>query len=178
MYLLTALWSLLSSGSGNPLEIKLDNIIYHIINLVILVAALWWLLHKPVKRYMDKRSKELEDMVEENKRFKQESETVRAESARQLEEEKAAFARRAEESASASRRHADEIVQRAEARAKELMEKAEREASLERTRALEDVRKQVCVISAEVAKKLVGREITAEDDERLIDDCLQEWSEE
>ena len=37
--------------------------------------------------------------------------------------------------------------------------------------------KQVADVSVAVAEKVIGRGITKEDNRRLIEDCLKEWSE-
>lgn len=45
-----------------PLNIDLQQVLLHLLNFTLLLAVLYFLLYKPVKDFMDKRSAEYEDM--------------------------------------------------------------------------------------------------------------------
>ena len=178
MLKLAQLSMLFLSEAGNPLQIQPLNILYHIINLIILVALLRWLLYKPVKKFMDKRKAEITAVTEQNNKMTEEVAAVKKQYAGMVEEAKTQAAKMAEESTKAAKEHAESILAEANRHAKELLENAKLEAAEEKRRSLEEIKQQVAVVGVEIAKKLLGREITAKDDAEMIEQCLKEWSKE
>ncbi|MCL2796914.1 MAG: hypothetical protein FWD58_02505, partial [Firmicutes bacterium] len=59
-------------------------------------------------------------------------------------------------------------------RAKMILETAHREANSELDRVMEDYRRKVAEASVEIAEKILTREVTDADNQRIIDDCVRE----
>ena len=129
--------------SNIPLNIDWQQILLHLFNFSILVGGLYLLLFKPVKNFMDKRTKHYQDMenaaVEREKTTAQLEETMRrreAELDAELDEKRAAAAKEAEAYAQqqrdAARQQADKIVaaarESAENDRKKIVAEANREA--------------------------------------------------
>ena len=55
-----------------------------------------------------------------------------------------------------------------------LVKNAERQIQLETGRALQQIRAEAVEMSVSIASKLIGRNISREDNERLIDDTLKQ----
>ncbi len=161
---------------GNPLKIEPLSILFHIINLIILVALLWKLLYKPVKKFMDGRKAEFADMQQKQQLAAEEVAAVKADYAKMVEQGRADAAEASERHARAARERGDAMILEAEKRAKEIVDSAIEEAEAEKLRAAEDMRRQVGAVGLEVAKKLIGRELTQADDAEIIERCLEEWS--
>lgn len=163
--------------AGNPLEINWLNILFHIINLAILITALYFLLFKPVKKFMEKRRSEMIRITDENERMKKEVDQVKAEYDGLIQEAKQEAVRAGEEAKRMASARAEEIVQSANREAQEIRTRAKADMDAERQRLENDIKKQVAVVGIEVAKKVLEREITPKDDSDIIDNCLKEWSE-
>ena len=126
-----------------PLNIDWQQILLHLFNFSILVGGLYLLLFKPVKNFMDKRTKHYQDM--ESAAVEREKATAEMEAAMQqrqaaldaeLDEKRAAAAREAEAYAhqqrTAAYEQADKIVaaarENAENDRKKIVDEANREA--------------------------------------------------
>ena len=65
-----------------------------------------------------------------------------------------------------------ELREKARAEAEGIIKNAERQIQLETARALEQIRHEAADLSVAIASKLIRKNITREDNERLIDDAL------
>ena len=129
--------------SNIPLNIDWQQILLHLFNFSILVGGLYLLLFKPVKNFMDKRTKHYQDMesaaVEREKATRELEASMQQRQAAldaELDEKRAAAAREAEAYAQqqrdAAREQADKIVaaarENAENDRKKIVAEANREA--------------------------------------------------
>ena len=64
--------------------------------------------------------------------------------------------------------------QKARAEADGIVKNAERQIQLETTRALQQIRHEAVDLSVMIASKIIQRNISKEDNERLIDDALKQ----
>ena len=68
----------------------------------------------------------------------------------------------------------DELRQKAKSDADTLVKNAERQIQLETGRALQQIRAEAVDLSVSIASKLIGRNLSREDNQRLIDDTLKQ----
>ena len=68
----------------------------------------------------------------------------------------------------------EELHQRAKAEADALVGNAQRQIQLETTRALQQIRHEAVDLSVAIASKLLQRNITKEDNDKLIDEALRQ----
>ena len=68
----------------------------------------------------------------------------------------------------------EEIRQKAKAEAEGIMRNAERQIQLETSRALQQIRSEAVDLSISIASKIIQRNISKEDNERLIADALKQ----
>jgi F-type H+-transporting ATPase subunit b len=84
----------------------------------------------------------------------------------------------AEQIVAASRADAErlrgELREKARAEADGIIKNAERQIQLETARALEQIRNEAADLSVAIASKLIQKNITREDNERLIDEALRQ----
>ena len=78
-----------------PLNINLQQILLHALNFVILFGAMYFLLYKPVKSFMDSRKAHYEKMDEDAKAVLAEAEKTKAGYEAQLKSADEEIARRA-----------------------------------------------------------------------------------
>ena len=144
-----------------PLNIDWQQILLHFFNFSILVGGLYLLLFKPVKNFMDKRTKHYQDM--ESAAVEREKATAEMEAAMQqrqaaldaeLDEKRAAAAREAEAYAQqqrdAARVQADKILSDAKDAAESERQKIVAEANREAVAIAEDAMEKI--LAAQTAK--------------------------
>ena len=85
------------SAENNPLSLDLWNILFHMINLVILIVALYFLLFKPTKKFMAKRKEEIVKITRENEELQESTKKIKEEYDDLIEKAKAEAAKANEE---------------------------------------------------------------------------------
>ena len=68
----------------------------------------------------------------------------------------------------------EEMRQKARAEADGIVKSAERQIQLETARAIQQIRHEAADLSVAIASKLIQRNLTKEDNEKLIDDALKQ----
>ncbi|MCI8458431.1 MAG: F0F1 ATP synthase subunit B [Clostridia bacterium] len=147
------------------------DILFHVVNLVLLIAALYFLLYKPVKKIIAGHRKKLENIYAENKRMQEQADALQNEideMKRQAEEESAQIGARALQ-------RSKDIVEDARKKADEILENAQKEAVVERHRLQNELHESVGHIAVEIAEKILEREVNEEDNRRIIEAGLSEW---
>lgn len=157
--------------------ISWSSIVLHLIALIILTVGLYFLLFKPVKKMIRERQEKVKKIEKENADLNEEVKELKSSSEKVLSEAKKEAAAIHESVVKVAKQKADDIVGDARAKAKALVDRTETEMDEERKKLQADMEKQVADVSVAVAEKVIGRGITKEDNRRLIEDCLKEWSE-
>ena len=159
-----------------PLGIDFMQILYHVINFVILIVGVRFLFYKPIKKFMAKRGDRLEAQKIETEKLNTEArkkmeeyQTLMAESDKQIEEKKQAELAKAQDAAKVILSEAEQEGQAIRTRAKEQME-------LERVRMKKELKKEVADLALNIAGQILEREISDADNEALIDKSLTEWT--
>ena len=73
---------------------------------------------------------------------------------------------------------ADDIVADAKNQAKNLIERTEKELDEERRGLQSEIERQITDVSMAVAEKILERDVSPEDDKKIIAECLAQWSKE
>ena len=132
-----------------PLNINLQQILLHALNFVILFGAMYFLLYKPVKSFMDSRKAHYEKMDEDAKAVLAEAEKTKAGYEAQLKSADEEIARR--------QREANEALQHAvdEQQAGEIVRKAREDAAREHERVMEQAKGEISELMSAAVEKLV-----------------------
>ncbi|MCL2752023.1 MAG: hypothetical protein FWE62_04615 [Firmicutes bacterium] len=163
------------AGFFERLGLSWQSMVWHAAALIILIVAFRFLLFKPVKRMMDKRREAIDAVFGENERLGKEATAAKEQYENALADAKLEIARVSTEAAAAAEVKSAEIVSGARRRADEILAAAEAEADSERTRLAHEFKREVTALSVEIAGAVLGREVTAEDNARVIKDALREW---
>jgi F-type H+-transporting ATPase subunit b len=160
---------------NNPLvQVDPGLYIWTIVTFVVLLLLLAKFAWRPLLEALERRQEAIRKSLDEARQAKQELGRLHEESARILAQA------RAEADAIISRTRADavrageELKQKARADAENIVKHAEREIQLETSRALQKVRQEAVDISIDIASKIIQRNLSREDNERLIAETLQE----
>jgi F-type H+-transporting ATPase subunit b len=139
---------------------------------------LLWLLGKfawrPLLDALDRRQEAIRKSLDEARQAKQELDRLHVESARILAEARAEADAIITRTRADARRAGDELKQKARADAENIVRAAERDIALETSRAVQKVRQEAVDISIAIASKIIQRNLSKEDNARLIADTLEE----
>ena len=141
--------------NGIPLNIDFQQVLLHLINVVILFAILYLLIYKPVKDFMDKRSQEYKNMENEATGKVKEAEDLKAsyeEKLRAADDEIRSM--RTEASREAEER-AEAIEEEARVRANNLLVQARAQAESEKEKIIGSAGDQVAQLAKDAAAKVL-----------------------
>ena len=156
------------------LSINVWTILISLANLLIIFLILKKFLWKPVTKAMEQRQeivdKQFADAAEAEAKAN-EDKAMWAEKLSAADEEAAARIAAADETA---RHHGERVVAEAKEKAQGIIRQAEAEAELERQKATASIRDEIADVSAELAQKMLEREISVEDHRAMIASFLDE----
>jgi F-type H+-transporting ATPase subunit b len=139
--------------------------------LVTLLARYAW---RPLLQALDRRQAQIKQSLDDAQQAKQELERLQQESAQIIRQARV----EAESIVANSRAYAeklkDEIKAKARADADVIVQNAERQIQTETRRALEQIRVEAADLSVMIASKLIQRNLTKEDNARLIEQALEQ----
>ena len=146
-------------------------------NLLILFIVMSALVFKPIKKMIDTRQKEVDDMYENAEVAVKDAEAMRTDYEAKL----AAANEESEEILKRAVRRAqlreEEILKEADAKAERVMERAEEQIELERRRAVNDVKNEVSAMAVGIAAAVIERDVNADEHKALIDDFIKRMGE-
>ena len=112
--------------------------------------------------------------LDDARQAKEELQQLHVESAKLLAQARAEAAEIISRTRSDADRFRDEMKEKARIEAAGLMRNAERQIELETTRALQQIRQEAIDISINIASKLLQRNVSKEDNERLIEETFKQ----
>jgi F-type H+-transporting ATPase subunit b len=148
--------------------------IWTIIVFLVLLGLLAKFAWKPLLEALDNRQASIRKALDDARKAKQELEGIHAESAKLLAEARREAAEIVSRSRSDADRFREEMKQKARDEAAALMKNAERQIELETTRAVQQIRQETVDLSVGIASKLLQRNVSKEDNERLIEETFKQ----
>ena len=148
--------------------------IWTIVTFLILVALLGRYAWRPLLDALERRQDAIRKSLDEARQAKKELERLNEESARILAEARVEADAIISRSRADASRAGDEMKQKARADAENIVRNAERQIQLETSRAVQRVRQEAVDISIAIASKIIQRNLSREDNERLIAETLSE----
>ncbi|MBD5119131.1 MAG: ATP synthase F0 subunit B [Clostridiales bacterium] len=140
-----------------PLNINLQQILLHWMNLAILTGGLYFLLFKPVKEFMDKRAAHYQELDQQAADKLAQAERLRADCQAKLDHADEEIRKERTQAQQAAAQAAQEQVEQAQEQARHIIAKAHAEAEQTRERALRESQKEMRELAAQAAKKLAAR---------------------
>ena len=143
-------------------------------NLLILYIILKKFFWEKIRKFMKDREDAVKDAFDSAEAMnKRADEKMRNYSARiaNVEEEGREIIRQARAQADAQ---AQEIIDDARRQASELMAKTEKNIELEKAKAMEEMRQEIGVLALMAAEKIVGKEIEAIGQDKIVDDVIDQ----
>lgn len=146
------------------------NLVWNIINLVVLYLLLRHFLFKPVMGIMDKRKKIIEDGLKNAQDAQSDAKKMKQEYEDALKGAKQESAQIIENARSAAKNEYDRIVGEAGDKAGNIIESAKETVRIEREQTMKELQGEIAGLAVASAAKIVGR--TADED--LYDQFLKE----
>ena len=131
-------------------------------------------LFGPVMKIIADRQQEIDDLYAGANSAKDEAEALRAEYTAKLSDAKAASERIVKEAVARGQAREEEILRNANAEAAAIMDKASADIAMEKKKAINDAKNEISGLAMAIAGKVVGRELTSDDQAKLIDSFIDE----
>lgn len=151
---------------------QINQLIYSTIAFFILLFILSKFAFPPILGILDKRADTIRESLEKAEETRQEAERLLEEYKVQLAQAREEAQQIIEQSRNLGENMKKEIVDKANKEAKNMVERAQTEISLEREKALEELRKRVADLSIEVAAKVTKKALNQKDHIKLIEDYV------
>ncbi|MCR4614707.1 MAG: ATP synthase F0 subunit B [Clostridiales bacterium] len=152
------------------MDINPIDIIIHIINIVVLFVLLRLLVYKPVSKFIKERADSVNSHLENAAQKEAEaSKLLEQYNAQIMSAENDAKSKVLEITTNANR-EADEIIGSANNMALEIIEKANQKAQAEYDSKMNDLSDDIADVAVNMAKQILQREVTVEDNQKIIDD--------
>ena len=148
--------------------------IWTIITFLGLLFALKKLAWGPLLEALETRQNAIRKSLDDAQQAKSELERLNAESARIVQQARVEAEGIVSQGRANSDRLRKKIHTKARAEADNIIKNAERQIQLETSRALEQIRREAVDLSVMIASKIIQRNLSKEDNERLIDEALKQ----
>ena len=159
----------------NPLvQIDPGLFIWTIVTFLVLLALLAKFAWTPLLAALETRQNAIRKSLDDAQQAKEELERLHVESAQIIQRARNDAEAIIAQSRSDGDRLREELKQKARAEADHIVKNAERQIQLETSRALEQIRHEAIDLSVMIASKIIQRNLSKEDNEKLIDDALKQ----
>lgn len=152
--------------------------LFTLFNFILVFLILRKFLFKPVKKMIDERQKEIDDLYADAEEKRAEADRLRLQYEERIGTAKAEAAEIIRTAGKEARRESDGIILDARYEASRIREKAENDIALEKKRAMNEMKDEISGIAVEIAEKLMAREITAADQSALVDEFIRKIGDE
>jgi F-type H+-transporting ATPase subunit b len=160
---------------NNPLvQVDPGLFIWTILTFLVLLTLLAKFAWRPLLQSLEARQETIRKSLADAEKARQELERLNQESETIINRARV----EAESIVGASRADAErlrgELREKARGEAEGIVRNAERQIQLETARALEQIRNEAADLSVAIASKIIQKNLTKEDNERLIDEALKQ----
>ena len=147
------------------------NLLYTVVNVLVLFLLLRKFLYKPVMNIIAQRQKQVDDALAAAETSKKEAATALNTAQYKLRNVEAAAHRTAYEEQ--AEKEKQQLLADAQKQADAIVAEGKRNAEAERQHKLREADAQTTALAREMCEKLLARNLTQQDDVRLLDDLLQ-----
>ena len=131
-------------------------------------------LFGPVMKIIEDRQKEIDDMYSNATAAQANAEALEQEYKEKLSVAVETGERIVKDATVRAQSREEEIIRKANADAAAIMDKASSDIALEKKKALNDAKNEISEMALAIAGKVVGRELSSADQDRLVDSFIEE----
>ena len=151
------------------MEFHLIDFIEHALNLLILFLLLRHFLYKPVSKFMQEREASFAREREQLDASRNEANVLKAKYETSMKNARLDAEHIAEERRKAAEREAEDLRKKAKQDAQGILSDAMHQAVTEREGMMNELKSQTAELAVDIAGKILEREVTQEDHQRIID---------
>jgi F-type H+-transporting ATPase subunit b len=151
--------------------------IWTILTFLVLLTLLAKFAWGPLLRALESRQAQIRESLDDAQQAQRELERLQQESSEIIRVARLESESIVTQSRSDAERLREEMKQKARDEASAIVKNAERQIQLETSRALQQIRHEAVDLSVMIASKLIQRNLTKEDNERLIEEALRQVEE-
>lgn len=155
------------------MEFHLIDFVYHILNILVLFLLLRLFLYKPVSKYMAAREAKFASERETINAGQQETSALKAQYETSLADARRNADQLVDEKLKAVEQEVEEIRNKARQDAQRILADAHTQTVAERDEMLNELRDQTAALAVELAAHILEREVSAADNQRIIDDFFR-----
>ena len=148
--------------------------IWIIVTFLVLMGLLAKFAWRPLLEALEERRESIRKSLDDARQAKAELERLQAESTKILAQARAEAEAIMSRTRSDADRFREELKQKARDEASTLVKNAERQIELETSRAVQQIRQEAVDLSVAIASKLLQRNVTKEDNARLIEETFRQ----
>jgi F-type H+-transporting ATPase subunit b len=158
----------------SPFAGNVGNAIWTLAIFLLVVLILGKFAWGPVLALLQERERFIHKSLADAKHDREEAEARLREYAAKIQTARAEAAAIVEEARRDSERLREDLKQRARTEADTMIQNAERQISLQTQRAIQEIRREAVELSVAIASKIIQRNLTKEDNQRLIDEAIRQ----
>lgn len=159
--------------SGDFISLELWTSIFTLCNLVILFFVMKKLLFKPVKKMIDSRQQEVDEMYAEANQDKETAAQMKADYEQKLAHASEQSAQMLKDATRRAQKREEEILTEAQEKAAQTLKRADEQIEMEKKRALNDIKDEVSGMAVDIASAILTRDIKPEEHSELIDSFIE-----
>lgn len=153
--------------------LRLDlNLVFTIINLIVLYLLMKHFLIGPVKAIMDKRQAMIEGQLKNASDAESKANDLKGQFEEKLHVSHEEAAKIVAEAKNQAKAEYDRIVQEAEAKAGKIIENAQKTAAMEQEKMLREAESQIAVLAMAATAKVIGENSSDKSNQSLYDQFL------
>lgn len=161
-------------GGLSPFAGNVGNAVWTLTIFVIVVAVLGKFAWGPILTLLQDREAFIHKAVADAKRDREDAEARLKEYTDRLQAARAETAAMLQDARRDAERLREEMKQKAKSEAETIVKNAERQIQIETGRALQQIRHEAADLSVMIASKLLQRNLSKDDNERLIEEALRQ----
>lgn len=161
-------------GPGEFLNINFFTALFTLINTIVLFVVLKTFLFKPVMKMITDRQKEIDDMYAAAGEAKESAQALEASYKEKLAVATQTGEEMVKEAVLRGQIREEEILRQANAEADAIRRKAAADIAQEKKKAINDAKDEIAGMAMEIAGKVVGRSLNAEDQAQLVDGFIDQ----
>lgn len=169
---------ILTQAASEPfVSLNVWTAIFTLVNLLVLFIVMKKYLFGPVKKMIDERQQEIDDLYADANRSKADAAELKDQYETRLaeaNEEKEEILRTAYRKAQLRE---EEILREAQDKATQTLKRADAQIELEKKRALNDIKDEVSAMAVDIASAVLARDIKGEEHTALIDSFIENLGE-
>jgi F-type H+-transporting ATPase subunit b len=164
-----------AAAGGSP--VNLGDIVFQLVVFIVLLALLRKFAFGPVMGIMKQREQHIASEIDSAEKNHQEAKKLAEEQRELIKKSRSEAAELMENARKLGDEQKEGIIQAAREEANRLKEAAKQEIIQEKEQAVTALREQVASLSVLVASKVIEKELSLEDQEKLINEYIQEVGE-